>query len=551
MPEFDEDAVDRIGRAAGAELRRPAPESGASRIAAAARRQRIMRNATIGALVVAGVIVAGTVVVLTRGSDDTVRTGGPVPTAPTSHPSLPLPATTRPGERLTTTAPEPVRATVPTTTPVLPSAAPTAGPETTAAPASWDEIAALQKVPWESAGISRTCGEVWWAQQQTQRTRCTELVIDPSGIPVTYDPTTRLVTRHQRESRPVAFTLPDEYVDPSLIAAGPDDVVYFALENEWPKASDVLAVSVAPNDTGTVLDRFTETMGIGDADLFLTPQGMVLSGWNEQGFRPAHDATPFVEWIRRGGEGTAAHGTFPVGQFNDSDGLVDAWNWQWSLGERLVVSETPGTGRVVGTHDGGFLAVYSEHIGDLRAEVMRGYRDGTVVHWLLPASWSSPGTPILEPQGTILLPNGDTFVRVAPFGPRSNGWDGSLQIDPESGTAEAVGLNEFLDSYFSSLDPSGDGTLPWDLGPIAFANAVAGSPSSPAELRTVEEGPTDEARVSVTVTTERHLDDSVYGTRLVIHLAITDAGFRVERIDWSNACQPGRGHEGYQTALCS
>jgi hypothetical protein len=100
----------------------------------------------------------------------------------------------------------------------------------------------------------------------------------------------------------------------------------------------------------------------------------------------------------------------------------------------------------------------------------------------------------------------------------------------------AVGLNEYLDAN----EPW------WETDPIGLANAVAGPVSSPAERRTIEFR--DDA---VVVTTENHLDDSVYGTRLTFHLVPGEGGVRADTIEWANTCQPGRGHQDYQAALCA
>jgi hypothetical protein len=85
-----------------------------------------------------------------------------------------------------------------------------------------DVAAALAGWNWERSAINRACGDVWWEQQQVNQRQCTAVVVDPQGIPVSYDPLTRRVTRERREgAEPVAFTLPEEYVDASLMAAGP------------------------------------------------------------------------------------------------------------------------------------------------------------------------------------------------------------------------------------------------------------------------------------------------------------------------------------------
>lgn len=379
--------------------------------------------------------------------------------------------------------------------------------------------------------------------------RCTEVAIDPQGIPVSYDPVTRRVTRERREGdEPIAFTLPDEYVDASLLAAGPDDVVYFALDNEWPSSSDVVAVSLSPGDTGRMIERFSAVLPVGDADVLPGPTGLVVSGWYDPGPRPSPEREPAAPWIdRTGGPASAiAHGAV-----DDANNLVQANGWQWRLNGRKVIAEQPGFSAVAPTFDGGFIAAYSETTGAMRTELIRGWRDGALAYVELPVPWAELGGPLaLEPQGTLLLPNGDSFARLAPFENRPTGWDGDLQIDVEAGTARPSGLDDYLDTI-TWLESGQSDVWPWGTSPIAFANAVAGSLSSPSELRTIEQGPVGGSTVVVTVTTEGFLDDSVHGTRLVMHISLDQPGFRVARIEWSNACQSGRGHQDYQPEYCA
>lgn len=412
-----------------------------------------------------------------------------------------------------------------------------------------DLAEALAGWDWEYSGIRRSCGNVWLEQQQMSETHCTHLVIDPQGIPVSYDPLTRVVTRERREGdEQVAFTLPVEYGDSGLLAAGPDDVVYFALDNEWPKSPDVVAISLAPGDAGREIERAPESLPVGDADVFPTSRGLVVSGWYDSGFRPSWDQTPVVPWVGR--EGGEPRGVAEAG-FDQGANLVHANGWQWSIADRTVVGEGPGTTRVVPTFDGGFLAVYEETTGDLRAELIRGWRDGHVEYAELPVSWVQLGGLILEPQGSVLIPNGEWFARLTPFEDRPTGWDGRLEVDVEAGTATPVGLDEYLGTITWPVEGQSH-VWPWGVSPVTFANAVAGGdPSSPAELRTIEQGPVDASTAVVTVTTEHFLDDSVDGVRLVMYISLDQPGFRIDRIEWSNACAPERGHQDYQAAYCT
>ncbi len=417
---------------------------------------------------------------------------------------------------------------------------PNSGPDTASALAGW---------AWEGAGIRRSCGDVWWQQQQMSQRRCTELAIGPDGIPVSYDPLSRRITRERREDAgTVTFVLPTQYVDASLLAAGPDDVVYLALDNPVPTASDVLAVSLSPDDVGRVIRRFPTALATADADVLTGPTGLLVSGWHDLGPRPEPAHAPAVPWVDRAG---STPSPMAAGSFDDAQSVVRAGNGQWTLIHRRVVAEQPGSSAVLPTFDGGFIAAYSETTGRMRTELFRGWRDGSVVSVELPLRWPDlDGSLVLEPQGTVLVPNGDSFARLAPFDTHPNGWDGRLRIDLASGTATAVGLDDFLDRITWPSSGQAD-VWPWGTSPVAVANAVAGTPSSPAELRTIEQGPPEGTSTVVTVTTEGLLDDSVYGRRLVVHLAVDQPGFRVQRIEWSNACQPGRGHQDYRPALCN
>lgn len=418
------------------------------------------------------------------------------------------------------------------------------------AAATVDLSEALAGWNWDDAGIARSCGAVWSEHQQVSQQRCTEVRIDPHGTPVSFDPVSRVVTRERREGAdPVAFTLPDGYADASLLAAGPDDVVYFVLANEWPKASDVVAFALAPRDVGREIQRFPEALGIGDADVFATGTGLVVSGWYSPGLRPSGQEPVAVPWVQRE---DGAPPFFTEGAFGDADDIVSANGRPWSVAERTVRGDAPGTTRVVETFDRGFLALYTETQGQLRAELIRGWDDGTVEYVVLPVSWYALGGMILEPQGTVLIPNGERFARLAPFAERAPGWEGRLEIDVETGTATAVGLQEYLEPL--DWPETGASHLPpWGSEPEVYANAVVGPVSSAATLRTIVVEHSDAQYSHVIVTDENLLDDSVHAVRWrVVHSAPMPDGPRApESISWSQACQPGRGHQDFQPALCT
>lgn len=408
---------------------------------------------------------------------------------------------------------------------------------------------------WEFSGIWRSCSE----EGSDFPTGCTQVVHDPSGVPISYDPSSRTLTRHVREDgRFVEAVLPEAYGDDVwLIAAGPDEVVYLNV-TERPGAegsADLVAVTLAPGDAGREIDRGAGQGNPGsDADFVVTPQGLVTTDWYGQGQRPAADRQLAMPWVDRdpddGDSPEPGADPFP----NGVDSItIDAYEHTVTVNGRTwqitgQASEFPPTGMppIVRTFDGGFIARYDETANDYRSIVVRGWPDGSVDEWLVPGS--GPGslgwTVVPEPRGTVLIAHGDMFVRATPFEPSPPSWDGRLNVDVETGDVDVTPLNEHLATLDWTLPQP-----PWDIDPIAFANAAAGPLSSPAELRTVTLVEQDSDRSTVTVTDERFLDDSVYATRLTLTIATNLQ--RVDAIEWANSCQPRRGHQTFEAAYCT
>ncbi|HSJ91989.1 MAG TPA: hypothetical protein VK917_07960 [Ilumatobacter sp.] len=110
----DDETFEQLARAAGAELRRPAPPDGMQRLRAARRRQQVTRSVVAGGAAVL-LVGMGTFVAL-RGTDDP----GDLATQP--DPTIPEPApTTIPSAPAPTTLPEPSPTTIPSTPPTLPA----------------------------------------------------------------------------------------------------------------------------------------------------------------------------------------------------------------------------------------------------------------------------------------------------------------------------------------------------------------------------------------------------------------------------------------------
>jgi len=204
---------------------------------------------------------------------------------------------------------------------------------------------------------------------------------------------------------------------------------------------------------------------------------------------------------------------------------------------------------VMPTFDGGFLASYRNSDGT-RTELIRGWTDGTVEFAELPAALAAVSLT-LEAQGSLMFANGSSFTRVAPFDSRATGWTPDFDLDPDTGAAVAVGLDEFL-ATVQWGDDNGATVWPWGASPIAFADAVAGLMYAPQpELRTISATPAANGDTIVTVTTEGHFDDSVYGTRMTMVIGDRQPGWRLVEMHWTWACQPNRGHQDYHVEPCT
>ena len=366
---------------------------------------------------------------------------------------------------------------------------------------------------------------------------CTQLVFDPAGAPVTYDPVSRTVSRQLGDTGGSAEFVVDADGAPrisGIVAAGPGGVVYLRQPSDDPEAFDVVAYSLTATDAGREIARFPKALGLGDYDVVAGEDGLVMVGWYGQGLQP-EATTPFLEWV--GLDGAPIRSPRPVVRMDFYEHRVVFGDHEWTFSVP-VDGMFPAMPQVVTTHDGGFMAVFY-HGADGRWAVVRGWGDGTVETWTPPAGAEPWAGAQPDLSGYLLVRDGDWFVRAEVFPPRpADFWAGSLDVDVEAGTATAAGLADEL--------ASGDTWWEHDSA-VVFANAVAG-PTSPAERRSVEL--VDPDALVVAVTTEGLLDDSVAGVRLLFDLARTPDGWRVESIEWSQTCQPGRGQQDYQAAYC-
>lgn len=422
----------------------------------------------------------------------------------------PTSTTIAPGEEATTTTTT-VLSTTTTTTPFA------SGP----APVPWRDF------PWERTPIGRTCDD--------QATWCTLLAADPTGEVVSLDPTLGLLTRHGRPA--VVADLPGDLVDPFIVAVGPDDVVYLNVQSPAfdDPVGDLVAISLADDDAGREVRRWPEALDrSGDIDLVATPEGLVGVGCcGPEQTRPEVGAPVAFPWVDRSGAEVVS--PKPTVRIHTDTLEIERDDHRWSIGYGADDLMLRGMPPIVPTFDGGFVAALERT--DNNVVVVRGWPDGSTEHVVVDAY-----PALLEPTGTVVLPDGDFFARVQLFEPRPSGWDGRLGVDLDTWQVNAPGLDEFLDAD----------DVPWEHDLVAFADAITG-PTGPSETRSIEVLDGAAGSQYIQVTTTGYLDDSVFGDRYVFQLtamAESDGSLRLVGGTYAVTCQPGRGQQDFQQALC-
>lgn len=391
-------------------------------------------------------------------------------------------------------------------------------------PAQW------RRLRWEGTRIERNCvdGAV-----------CTDVRVDADGSIVSYDPTTRTLTRHT--TPPVRAVLPERHGTARLEALGPDHVAYLAVQPETPAefAVDIVALTLDDDDAGREVGRWSGIANnVGDSDLVATRDGLVNVDCCDHAIeRPAPLAPVLVPWVDRSGERTRADGPTVRAEVNGPeltihrDDDLPAGTRSWTFAppggwlERGMPDVTP-------TYDGGFIA----WTFGANTAITRGWTDGTIHTIELDNTVSVVSA--MDPSGRILLADRDRFVRVDPLADRTEYWAGRPDIDADG----AVQLPD--------VDTAIDFGAGWAFNPTAFGNAIAGRPEV-NQRRTIEVVRRSESEFLVTVTRSNFFDDSVFADRYEMLLRRADTGrFRFVSGEWSQACQPGRGHQEFTPELC-
>lgn len=120
-------------------------------------------------------------------------------------------------------------------------------------------------------------------------------------------------------------------------------------------------------------------------------------------------------------------------------------------------------------------------------------------------------------------------------------WTADSLVDLDNATLVA----EF-NAYAESVDE------PWERAPVTVVTEMFRLDSSEnPNVSVISEAPAEAAEeASVTVTYSRLLDDSVEATRNDVQLQRDGDVWRVEEIETSLSCKPGRGHQEFSADSC-
>lgn len=157
--------------------------------------------------------------------------------------------------------------------------------------------------------------------------------------------------------------------------------------------------------------------------------------------------------------------------------------------------------------------------------------------------------PVFSYKGSVRLIAYAALVlaAVAPAGCSgdSNGNQATWEADNLVDVDDTTLVTEF-NAYAESVDE------PWERAPVTVVTEMFRLDSSDnPNVSVVSEAPAEAAEeATVTVTYSRLLDDSVEATRNVVQLRLAGDVWRVEEVESSLSCKPGRGHQDFSTEPC-
>lgn len=387
---------------------------------------------------------------------------------------------------------------------------------------------------------------------------CTHLESTADGRIVAFDPTDNTLRTYNAlgdellAEAPVDQEFPDPYPDseigalPLIEHVGPDDVVYlsyYAVDG-GDAMRDLIAVPLGGPSAGSVIQRWEGLDGSGDSDLVPTRSGLAVVGCcGPEPTRPSPDATVFG-YVDRNGSPIESDGPVfrvDLGDAGNELARIDVSGDETRFRLPTVASFPRGMPRLAATDDGGaVMDIYSveynqSFVVDVNTDWPQFGIDPADVHLLD----DGVGISLLEPAGTVVVADGDGFVRRSLDEVGTAGWPGNTEVDIDTGTTSAPGLND----HIAANQPS------WAADPTLLGLQLSpwAGPNERVDIQF------DEGASTLTITTSGLLDDSTESTQQVIRLErdADDGLWRFVSGTYGWRCQPGRGHQDYSIEFCN
>jgi hypothetical protein len=112
-------------------------------------------------------------------------------------------------------------------------------------------------------------------------------------------------------------------------------------------------------------------------------------------------------------------------------------------------------------------------------------------------------------------------------------WDARPQVDYATGVVHVEAYNVYLDAHPERA-----------MDHLAVASAFVGDLDGRLESRDLPNDVVEIVHADLP-------DDSIYAERWELTLeARPDGSWRLGAVEWSQQCQPGRGHQDFSTELC-
>jgi len=253
---------------------------------------------------------------------------------------------------------------------------------------------------------------------------CTQLIAMADGHILAYSPIDETLTVYDslgtQELLRVMLVEPLADVYPTLVTVGPADVVYLntATPGATDPSSDLIAIPLSGPRAGTVIKRWTGLDGSGDSTLVAQADGLVtVPCCGPMETRPAADAQHYQYVDADGAENvvTSTATTFRLDLAPGAGNLVRIDQGVETVFPLPAEFQAPRDfPRVVATIDGGALAI----------DWIDGAEGGALhIARFLAATSEQPqrvdvfrldttDVALLEPNGTVLMVDGDHFIRL-------------------------------------------------------------------------------------------------------------------------------------------